>query len=152
MALIIAMGLNVVYETIIKSQWKPLQQIMALLILTFSLFYVPYSEIISKVMDTHETSAQVMYPEALKRLEKQYPNNKNICLFEPLGSNYPLAFYKHVWTDTKGYHFQNSHRDDRFLSGQSVLVLKDQWADFEALNLASTVLISSELYRWILIK
>jgi hypothetical protein len=69
-----------------------------------------------------------------------------------LGSNYPLAFYKHVWTDTKGYQFQNSHRDDRFLSGQSVLVLKDQWADFEALNLASTVLISSELYRWILIK
>ena len=103
-------------------------------------------------MDTHETSAQVMYPEALKRLEKQFPYNKNICLFEPLGSNYPLAFYKHVWTDTKGYHFQNSHRDDRFLSGQSVLVLKDQWADFEALNLASTVLISSELYRWILIK
>ncbi len=152
MALIIAMGLNVVYETIIKSQWKRMTQIIALLILTVSLFYVPYSEIIAKVMDTHETSAQVMYPEALKRLEKQFPNNKNICLFEPLGSNYPLAFYKHVWTDTKGYHFQNSHRNDPFLSGQSVLILKDQWADFEALKLPCTILISSEFYKWMLIK
>jgi hypothetical protein len=152
MALIIAMGLNVVYETIIKSQWKRMTQIIALLILTVSLFYVPYSEIIAKVMDTHETSAQVMYPEALKRLEKQFPNNKNICLFEPLGSNYPLAFYKHVWTDTKGYHFQNRHRNDPFLSGQSVLIIKDQWADFEALKLPCTILISSEFYKWMLIK
>jgi hypothetical protein len=151
MAIMIALGMNVLYYTIINNHWNRLKQLLAIGILAVAVYYQPYSEIITKVMDTHETSAQVMYPEALKKFEQQFPNKKEIYLFEPLGSNYPLAFYKHVLTDTKGYHFQNCHRDDPFFSGQYVLVLKDQWPDFESLNLSSKDLITSEFYKWILI-
>ena len=148
MAIIIGLGFNVLYELVVRHSFKPWLSATINLVLLLSIFYTPYSAIIAKNMDTHETSSQVMYPEALKRFEQACPNVKTIYLFEPLGSNYPLAFYKQVLSDQKGITFHNIHRDDAFLKGQNILVLKDQYADVLNLKLDFTVLIETELYRW----
>ena len=149
-AIIIAMAFYKLFELIFLSLSMSRIKIAFIFLLLFSyLFYEPYQSIIKKTLDNDETSAQVMYGYAFKRIENSNPQLKKFSIYEPLGYNYPLVFYKNIYNQTKGYNIENiDHAALADFKGY-LLILNEQLSKFEKCNLEYKIILNDPFYTFI---
>jgi hypothetical protein len=125
-------------------------KIAFIFLLLFSyLFYEPYQSIIKKTLDNDETSAQVMYGYAFKRIEDINPQLKKFSIYEPLGYNYPLVFYKNIYNQTKGYNIENIDHGALADFKGYLLILNEQLSNFEKCNLEYKIILKDPFYTFI---
>lgn len=118
---------------------------MALLSGGIALFATPYSRIISKINDPSEHSHQVMYGYAFSALSERHPEIRCWQVYDPLGYNYPLVFYRKVYEE-KGFQISDLPKDGPALKQCPVVVLDDQYKAFELQHPRHRLLFRDKLY------
>lgn len=116
----------------------------ALLIL---MFIKPYAGIIRKNLDTNEHSAQVMYGYAFREISSTRPELRSIHIYDPLGYNYPLVFYRMVHEYRNGMQFSDVSPDELQGFSGTLLMLDEQYGAVEKIIPAHEVLIEEQGYR-----
>jgi 4-amino-4-deoxy-L-arabinose transferase-like glycosyltransferase len=149
-AIIIGMAIYKVFELIyLKLNLNKLKVILIFLGLFTYIFFDPYQKIIQKDLNNDETSAQVMYAYAFKRIEKSKPKLKAFKIYEPLGYNYPLVFYKNIYNQTKGYKIENINDQELVNYNGYMLILNEQLTDFEKNHLDFKIHLKDPFYALI---
>jgi 4-amino-4-deoxy-L-arabinose transferase-like glycosyltransferase len=149
-AIIIGMAIYNVFELIyLKLNLSKLKVTLIFLVLFAYIFFDPYQKIIQKDLNNDETSAQVMYAYAFKRIEKTKPKLKEFKIYEPLGYNYPLVFYKNIYNHTKGYKIENINNQELITFKGVLLILNEQFPAFSNCHLQYKIIISDPFYSFI---
>jgi len=149
-AIIIGMAMYKLFE-LIYSSIKPSKYKSALLfiLLISYIFYEPYQAIIQKTLSNEEISAQVMYGYAFKKIENTKPQLKKFSIYEPLGYNYPLVFYKSIYNQTKGYNIENINGEELVYYRGYLLILNEQFPAFNKHNLQYKIMLKDPFYSLI---
>jgi hypothetical protein len=122
----------------------------SIFMLLFSyIFFEPYQDIIKKTLNNDENSSQVMYAYAFKRMENTKPKLKTFSIYEPLGYNYPLVFYKNIYKQTKGYKITNINESELVGFKGYLLILKEQFQTFDKHQLQYKIILNDPFYSLI---
>ena len=149
-AIIIGMAIYKVFELIyLKLNLNKLKVTLIFLGLFTYIFFDPYQKIIQKDLNNDETSAQVMYAYAFKRIEKSKPKLKAFKIYEPIGYNYPLVFYKNIYNQTKGYKIENINDQELVNYNGYMLILNEQLSNFEKNHLDFKIHLKDPFYALI---
>ena len=149
-AIIIGMAIYKLFELIYGSiNTSKYNQALIFLILFSYIFYEPYQAIIQKALNNEESSSQVMYGYALKRIEKTNPQLKDFRIYEPLGYNYPLVFYKSIYNQTKGYKIENINEAELVNFKGYLLILNEQLPAFNKHNFQYKIMLNDPFYSLI---
>ena len=150
LSVIIGMGIYKVFELIYFSLNLSKLKITLIFLLLFAyIFYDPYQKIIQKDLNNDETSAQVMYAYAFKRIEKTNPELNHFKIYKPLGYNYPLVFYKNIFNQTKGYKIENINDIELLNFKGYLLILNEQLPAFNKHNLQYKIILNDPFYSFI---
>jgi len=90
-----------------------------------------------------------MYGYALKRIEKTKPQLKDFRIYEPLGYNYPLVFYKSIYNQTKGYKIENINEAELVNFKGYLLILNEQLPAFNKHNFQYKIMLNDPFYSLI---
>jgi len=149
-AIIIGMAIYKLFELIYNSLNTHKYKSALIFLFLFSyIFYEPYQAIIQKALSNEETSAQVMYGYAFKRIENTKPQLKKFSIYEPLGYNYPLVFYKDIYNQTKGYNIKNINGAELLNYKGYLLILNEQFPAFNKHHLQYKIMLNDPFYTLI---
>lgn len=126
-AIIIAIGIYSAYQFLLaKYKLNKIVQIIMIVSSIIIFLIWPYKVIINDIINVNENNKQVQYGYALKRIEKEQPMLKHFFVFEPLGYNYPLVFYKTILNEKKQFDIQNIELENLKKQPVKMLILDDQ--------------------------
>jgi 4-amino-4-deoxy-L-arabinose transferase-like glycosyltransferase len=149
-SIIIAMAIYKLFELIYSAIKMNRLKSASIFMLLFSyIFFEPYQDIIKKTLNNDENSSQVMYAYAFKRMENTKPKLKTFSIYEPLGYNYPLVFYKNIYKQTKGYKITNINESELVGFKGYLLILKEQFQTFDKHQLQYKIILNDPFYSLI---